>query len=81
MKGNCDICGKEIEVRMCCDGKNCGCMGMPIDPPVCSYRCYQYFKRKYLPRHQYTFEKNKYKGSRGLLKDWNTTISLTNPNG
>ncbi len=40
MKGYCEICGKEIEVRMCCSGFDCGCMGLPIDPPVCSNECY-----------------------------------------
>ena len=24
---------------MCCDGHECGCMGKPIDPVVCSYGC------------------------------------------
>ena len=42
-KGNCDICGTEIDVEMCCSGSiqsGCGCMGMPIDPPICSEDCY-----------------------------------------
>jgi hypothetical protein len=40
MKSNCIICNKDIELDVCCDGTNCGCMGMPIDPPVCSDKCY-----------------------------------------
>jgi hypothetical protein len=39
MKGYCAICGEEIEVQMCCSGRDCGCMGLPIDPPVCSELC------------------------------------------
>ncbi len=46
MKGFCDICGTEIEVRMCCSGHECGCMGLPIDPPVCSSECYDKFMDK-----------------------------------
>ena len=34
-------CMNEIpEPRMCCSGYDCGCMGMPIDPPYCSNECY-----------------------------------------
>lgn len=42
-KGYCAICGEEIEVRMCCSGRDCGCLGLPIDPPVCSDECYEKF--------------------------------------
>jgi hypothetical protein len=40
---NCIVCGKEFkgeEPQMCCSGKDCGCMGIPIDPVVCSKVCY-----------------------------------------
>ena len=50
MKGNCDICGTEIDIQMCCSGDQCGCMGMPVDPPVCSAECYDTYmnnKQKY----------------------------------
>jgi DNA-directed RNA polymerase subunit RPC12/RpoP len=40
MESNCAICDTEIEVEMCCSGYMCGCMGMPVDPPVCSDECY-----------------------------------------
>ena len=36
MKGYCEICGDEIDVKMCCSGRDCGCMGLPVEPPVCS---------------------------------------------
>lgn len=42
--GNCVICGREIEIRRCCGGKDCGCMGLPIDPPVCSKKCEEKYK-------------------------------------
>ena len=46
MKGYCEICGTEIEVRICCSAFDCGCMGLPIDPPVCSSDCYDKFMAK-----------------------------------
>lgn len=47
MKGNCDICGAEIEIKMCCSGMQCGCMGLPIEPPVCSsLNCEAAYARK-----------------------------------
>ncbi len=51
MKGNCVICSTEIEIQMCCSGSDCGCMGLPIDMPVCSQKCerealkHAYFKK------------------------------------
>lgn len=33
--GSCDICGINIEVKVCCDGYECGCLGLPIEPPIC----------------------------------------------
>ena len=46
MKGYCEICGNEIEIRMCCSSFDCGCMGLPIDPPVCSTKCYDAYMKK-----------------------------------
>lgn len=46
MKGYCQICGTEIEVRICCSGRDCGCLGQPIDPPVCSQVCWDKFFNK-----------------------------------
>lgn len=43
IKLNCEVCGKEFLGEppiMCCSGKECGCMGLPIDPIVCSDECY-----------------------------------------
>lgn len=39
MKGNCEICATEIEIQICCNGFQCGCMGLPVYPPVCSNEC------------------------------------------
>lgn len=38
--GYCETCGIEIDVRFCCNSFDCGCMGLPIDPPICSEVCY-----------------------------------------
>lgn len=41
----CIVCGQPFrgeEPKMCCDGRECGCMGLPIDPVVCSEWCYQH---------------------------------------
>lgn len=32
VKEKCDV---EIEVTMCCNGTDCGCLGMPTEPPLC----------------------------------------------
>ncbi len=37
------VCGTEFlgeEPQVCCSGRECGCMGMPIDPIICSEKCY-----------------------------------------
>ena len=39
---SCIICGKPVEdynPKMCCDGFECGCMGQPTEPCVCSKEC------------------------------------------
>lgn len=45
--GKCIVCGGELdfEPQMCCSGKDCGCMGLPIDPPICSEECWEKFYR------------------------------------
>lgn len=40
MKSTCVICENEIDVQMCCNGIDCGCLGQPVEPPVCSEECY-----------------------------------------
>lgn len=39
---SCVQCDKPLnyEPQMCCSGYECGCMGLPVDPPVCSTECY-----------------------------------------
>jgi hypothetical protein len=40
---SCMVCGEIFmgpEPKMCCSGRDCGCMGMPIDPIICSEECY-----------------------------------------
>jgi hypothetical protein len=43
MTVDCMVCGKEIDdydPKMCCSGRECGCMGKPTEPPVCSQECW-----------------------------------------
>ncbi|GIO33683.1 hypothetical protein J2TS6_48240 [Paenibacillus albilobatus] len=38
----CLVCGTDVpdyEPEYCCDGRECGCMGLPIEPPLCSSEC------------------------------------------
>jgi len=41
------VCGKEApddyEPPTCCSGYECGCMGMPIEPYICSDKCWEEF--------------------------------------
>lgn len=42
MGDNCLICWKPVpdyEPEVCCGGHECGCMGMPTNPCVCSDKC------------------------------------------
>lgn len=39
----CIVCGKELpdyKPVYCCNGSSCGCMGKPIEPPICSQECW-----------------------------------------
>jgi hypothetical protein len=40
---SCMNCGAKFmgePPKMCCSGRECGCMGMPVDPIVCDEKCY-----------------------------------------
>lgn len=41
MKGYCQICDTPIEIHLCCTGRDCGCVGLPTEPPVCSNECFE----------------------------------------
>lgn len=59
-KSHCEVCETEIEVRMCCNQPDCGCMGMPIDPPVCSSECYDKLMEQHRPKSDnFTITKTK----------------------
>lgn len=45
-RGYCLICGKNIEIQMCCNGYMCGCMGQPVEPPLCSEKCHDVYANK-----------------------------------
>lgn len=39
----CIVCGtpmSDYKPEYCCNGSDCGCRGMPIEPPVCSKDCF-----------------------------------------
>ena len=43
MKDFCLICGAPVDdydPKMCCSGQECGCMGQPTEPCVCSSECW-----------------------------------------
>ena len=42
-KGYCETCKTEIEIIICCNSFDCGCMGLPVEPPFCSDNCYNEF--------------------------------------
>jgi hypothetical protein len=55
MKCYCIVCNEEIEVQMCCSGRDCGCMGQPVEPPVCSEECHYELMNnieKYYPKSE-----------------------------
>lgn len=42
----CEACGEFVEgfeYRGCCNGNDCGCMGQPIEPCICSTKCWNKF--------------------------------------
>ena len=45
-RGYCLICGKDIEIQVCCNGYMCGCMGQPVEPPICSGKCHDVYTNK-----------------------------------
>jgi hypothetical protein len=39
----CEVCGEFVEgfeYRTCCNAFDCGCMGKPVEPCVCSEECW-----------------------------------------
>lgn len=39
----CEMCDKPLpdyEPQYCCSGHECGCHGMPTEPPICSDECW-----------------------------------------
>lgn len=43
--------------QMCCSGRDCGCMGMLIEPVICSRRCWKKFDRDRKKAEQEYYEK------------------------
>ena len=40
------------ELKGCCSGKDCGCLGLPINPPICSRTCWE----EYFPGKGFNYE-------------------------
>ena len=50
----CWNCGKDLGFKLiwCCGGRECGCMGLPIDVPYCSDECVnEAYYKKNNPEH------------------------------
>lgn len=46
---NCEVCNKEVldyKPKFCCNAFDCGCQGLPIDPCICSDKCWNIFMNK-----------------------------------
>ena len=46
---NCWGCEKDLidyNPQMCCSGRECGCIGLPTNPPFCNPECYSIYKLK-----------------------------------
>jgi len=44
----CELCGRPVYgyiERRCCDGRECGCMGLPIEPCWCD-RCWKAWEER-----------------------------------
>lgn len=40
---DCIMCGKKVldyKPQYCCSGFECNCRGLPIEPPICSQKCW-----------------------------------------
>jgi len=42
----CDTFVEGFEYQGCCDGRECGCMGMPVEPCICSNKCWDMLMAK-----------------------------------
>jgi hypothetical protein len=46
IKYYCFVCGEIVQnfiPRYCCSGDGCCCGGLPIEPPICSEKCWNHF--------------------------------------
>jgi len=83
---SCMLCEKEFEgeePKMCCSGRECGCLGMPIDPIVCSDECYLKLINKNKNSETITINNNIYRikyqatkiGDRVVVKSNNNNVN------
>ena len=55
----CWCCKKPMpdwEPQMCCNGRECGCYGKPIEPPLCSKKCWELGMGGYNRRFKHMWE-------------------------
>jgi len=76
MNGKCLVCSgpmpEDYEPEFCCSGRDCGCRGLPTEPPICSKKCgekwmkkkYSYRLEKPLPKPIFTMNYEKEKATR-----------------
>jgi hypothetical protein len=72
--GNCIVCNQEMQIKTCCNGFECGCMGQPLEPPVCSNDCYEKVINnfeKYYPKIEYEHPSTRYVTPLNFKKDAN----------
>lgn len=68
---------KGEEPQMCCSGRDCGCMGMPTEPIICSRRCWKKFvrdSRKRTEEFQKQQEQNYYEEQAAYEEQWQTEM-------
>lgn len=55
----------------CCNGYECGCQGMPVEPPICSGRCENFlFQIPAARKKDGTYETLEEKKKTWGFKDW-----------
>jgi len=50
MTDECLMCKKPVpdyKPEYCCPGTECGCMGLPMEPPMCSEECWKKLMTKH----------------------------------
>ena len=65
----CIVCGMPVpdyRPEICCNGRDCGCMGQPINPCICGEKCWEVFCNT----AEYNYDLEKARIASGIEK-WN----------